>query len=96
MTIVPAAINIEQCVVTGELTAIVGQYIAMLIALRDRFGNVCSPQQMQDVELSVAKMELISGHIDPKVCLVVSLQAWALIAPPRHMPPLVEGLWVWG
>ena len=71
LTIVPAAINIEQCVVTGDLKSTVGQYIAMLIALRDRYGNVCSPQQMQDVELSVAKLERISGHIDPKVIVQI-------------------------
>ena len=72
LTIVPSEINIEQCVVTGELTATVGQYIALLIALRDRFGNVCSPQQMQDVELSVAKAELVSGCIDPKDLVLVN------------------------
>ena len=72
LTIVPNAINIEQCVVTGELTAKVGQYVALLIALRDRYGNVCSPQQMQDVELSVAKIELVSGCIDPKDLVLVN------------------------
>ena len=76
---VPNAINIEQCVVTGELTATVGQYIALLIALRDQYGNVCSPQQMQDVELSVAKVDLISGCIDPKV-------RTRNMHPPTHTP----------
>ena len=72
LTIVPNTINIEQCVVTGELTATVGQYIALLIALRDRYGNVCSPQQMQDIELSVAKVELIEGCIEPKDLVLVN------------------------
>jgi len=72
LTIVPNTINIEQCVVTGELTATVGQYIALLIALRDRYGNVCSPQQMQDVELSVAKIELIDGCIEAKDLMLVN------------------------
>jgi len=72
LTIVPNAINIEQCVVTGELTATVGQYVALLIALRDRYGNVCSPQQMQDIELSVAKVELISGCIEAKDLVLVN------------------------
>lgn len=72
LTIMPNVVNIEQCVVTGELTAKVGQYIAMLIALRDRYGNVCSPQQMQDIEITVAKVELISGYVEPKDLVLVN------------------------
>ena len=72
LTIVPNEVNIDQCVVTGELTATVGQYIALLIALRDRYGNVCSPQQVQDIELAVAKIELISGFIAPSELVLVN------------------------
>jgi len=66
LTIVPADVSISQCVVTGELSAVVGQYVALLIALRDEFGNVCSPQQTSASEISVANVRLINGDIDPK------------------------------
>lgn len=56
---------IDQCVVTGELTATVGQYVALLIALRDEFGNVCSPQQTAVSDIAVSNFRLIQGDVDP-------------------------------
>jgi len=65
LTMVPDQVCIDQCVVTGELSATVGQYVALLIALRDEFGNVCSPQQTAVSDIAVSNVRLIKGDIDP-------------------------------
>ena len=49
LNVVPAEVSIPHCVVSGELAATVGQYIALLIALRVRFGNVCTDAQTRDM-----------------------------------------------
>ena len=46
--------------------------MALLIALRDEFGNVCSPQQTAASEISVADVKLIKGDIDPKFLSMIT------------------------
>lgn len=65
LNILPSEISIEQCVVTGETTANVGQYVALLIALRDQYSNICKlPPGAGNPEISVVNVQLVKGDID--------------------------------
>eukprot|EP00961_Rhodomonas_salina_P208570 2814657-Rhodomonas_salina.2 len=63
LNIVPNDISVEHCTVSGDNKAAVGQYVALLISLRDRFGNVCSRQQQQESEISVRGIAKVAGFV---------------------------------
>ena len=65
LSILPSDISIAHCLVTGETKTTVGQYVILLIALRDQFGNICKLQKGSgSPELKVVKVQLLKGDID--------------------------------
>lgn len=72
LNVVPAEVSIPHCVVSGELAATVGQYIALLIALRDRFGNVCTDAQTRDMAISVTDVTKVAGYVTQEELVLVN------------------------
>ena len=61
----PNAVSIPHCVITGQTTAVVGQYIQLMVSLRDEFGNIARPAQLASLEITVENVMMMSGNIDP-------------------------------
>jgi hypothetical protein len=84
LTITPHDVNVGQCVITGEVTSTVGQYISQLISLRDEFGNVLSPQQTAALEISVVNVKVLQADIDP-----ADLKLSSRVSRVDHHPGLI-------
>mmetsp|Transcript_48290 Transcript_48290/g.114899 ORF Transcript_48290/g.114899 Transcript_48290/m.114899 type:complete len:1308 (-) Transcript_48290:123-4046(-) len=67
----PAEISVNQCITSGETKAVVGGYVALLVSLRDQFGNVCV-QQAARTTVKVGKLRLVAGDVDPANLVVVN------------------------
>ena len=61
----PNVVSIPHCVITGQTTAVVGQYIQLMVSLRDEFGNISRPAQLASLEITVENVMMMSGNIDP-------------------------------
>ena len=84
LTITPHDVNVGQCVITGEVTSTVGQYISQLISLRDEFGNVLSPHQTAALEIAVVNVKVLQADIDP-----AELKLSSRVSRVDHHPGLI-------
>jgi hypothetical protein len=63
IVVTPHDVSVSECQITGEDRASVGQYVSQLISLRDSFGNVLSPEQLESLELAVGEGRVLDGDI---------------------------------
>ena len=63
LLVAPHDVSVSECLVTGEDRASVGQYVSQLVSLRDRFGNVLSPEQVEALELAVGGTSVLEGGV---------------------------------